>query len=239
MPTGASDRFTEYFGAASNNVQKQLASGTLLIRRLRRLHGAFETLTSNLHEPQSLVSPVFVLDVYAKFLGASLLALAGQLRETYPLLRAGLESGMYAVLLEGDDDLCKAWFERDADDAARAKLRRDVSTTNMIAAVERRDRSLATLVRLQYEESITRGAHPNPMAVAGSLEIKETAERSEYIRPILGGSLVEVAVTLGDLVSYGPSMLELSMLLLSHRSELLGLRQHVTALRLPLVRDAG
>ena len=228
------DRLDEYFRTAAQNSEGQQTSATIVTRRLRGLVAAFDRFAQHLNEPTTQVGAVFILAVHARHLAACLLTLSGHLREVYPVLRSGLESAMYALVLEEDDDLREAWFGRDSNAEALKRVRRELNHTSCLyATVQRRNATLAEALKRSYEESITLGAHPSPMAVAGSLRIVESETRTEYSRPILGGSQLESAATFGNLVHYGANMLETVTLLMPERAAIHGIPQSIREARLP------
>lgn len=161
------DRFDELFRTAAHNASSQLKSDTVLMRRLRSLHAAFDLLTQNLNEPSSRFSAVFAIDVHARFLGACLLCPLGTAARGLSAAAFGARVGDVWPSLEDDTELCGAWFNREASEEDRRTVRQALgSKDRLLSAVRRRSSRLATAIDAQYKESIALGAHQDPMAVA-------------------------------------------------------------------------
>lgn len=205
----APEALSEYLRTAADNIAASLATPDQWIKKIRAVDACMHELTDNLSEAVDVLTAAFALDSHSRLAAASLLALAGAMDETYAVARSALESALYANLLNDNDVVRDRWFRRDEDPECRKALRNDLTTKKLIDAIEARDPVLAAHVRSAYEDAITFGAHPNVGSIAGSMKITETEEQTEYIRPFLGGSLVEVAGARKHLVITGISIIEI------------------------------
>lgn len=205
----APDALSMYLRAAAGNIDAALATPDRWITKIMAVDACMHELTNNLSEAADVLTATFALDSHSRLAAGSLLALAGAMDETYPVARSALESALYANLLSDNDVVRDRWFRRDEDPDCRKALRSDLTTKKLIEAVERRDPVLGTHVRSAYEDAITFGAHPNVGSIAGSMKITENEEHTEYLRPFLGGSGVEVAGARKHLVITGISVIEI------------------------------
>lgn len=200
---------SQYLGTAMGNIQASLAAPDHWTLKIVAVDACLHELTDDLTDGPDVLTSAFALDAHSRLSAAALLALAGAMDETYAVARSALESAMYANLLSDSDSVRNRWFKRDEDPASRRTLRSGVSTARLIDAVARRDPDLAVRVRRVYEDAITFGAHPNVGSIAGSMQITEHAEHTEFVRAFLGGHGVEIAAARKHLVVTGISVIEI------------------------------
>jgi hypothetical protein len=91
--------------------------------------------------------------------------MAGQLPETFVLLRSCLEYSGYALLIHHKPDLEMVWLRRHNGGDALSKMRGAFMASNAKKAVQLTDPGLGDWYSDLYESAIDFGGHPNPKGI--------------------------------------------------------------------------
>jgi hypothetical protein len=111
------------------------------------------------------LSLVFFARCHAAYRAACGTSMAGQLPETFVLLRSCLEYSGYALLIHRKRDLEMIWICRHSGGDARLSMRRAFSASEAKNAVQSTDPGLGDWYSDLYESAIDFGAHPNPKGI--------------------------------------------------------------------------
>lgn len=137
-------------------------------------------------------------------------AMAGQVAEVYPQVRAGLEYAGYALHIALNPPLAEMWMRRhDSDDALRA-VRKEFTPTNIRASITKVDANAADIFDKLYQQSIDFGAHPNERAMTASLAIKARQDGGkEFQQKMLHGDGLQMDYALKTTARAGVCSLEI------------------------------
>ncbi len=164
----------DYLRAARENEEEILASDPEIILYLDRVDSLFRKLATGLFKGKP-ISGLLLLNSHASFLAAVRAAVSGQSPPTFMLLRGSLESSLYALIANENDDNATAWLER----GTNIQRCRDIFTASHAARILKRvDPNLAALVGEHYGLSIDFGGHPNVRSVFDHMRLKE--DKEEY-----------------------------------------------------------
>src|SRR5205823_2004225 len=110
-----------------------------------------------------LLPRLFVVRAHSAFLGATRVALSGQVPETFCLLRLAIELAWYALHIADDASSrrAKIWLARGDNDAATHACRTNFTVKNVHATHQRLAPARAVSARRLYDLLIDLGAHPN------------------------------------------------------------------------------
>lgn len=226
------DRLAQYLQAAAHNAATFVQQQSELYRILVEIEGAYARLLS-LSIPESLnTAASLTLDCYSKFCTSCLLALSGQLAETSLPVRASIEAALYAFYLEQNSDVKQDWQTRDEDQGAKKRLRSALAIRGLLDAVRQVDAPLSTRLESLYEDSITLGAHPNPLAVATGVRVTEMPDHTSVTRAVLGGSPLEVEYALRTIARTTIASIELLCYVLDGCVDVSGVRALLPRLKL-------
>ncbi len=165
--------FTEF---AFSNAGKSFIDLKPYWQLLAKAAEIFKELNNNISylSLEEMVPMLLFGRAYGSFMAAASLSCSGQLVEAWIMLRACLESALYAFYINDEPALAKIWSERsDRDD--KKKLCRD---TFRIGKIWERLRARGySLVRKDakrlYDHFIDFGAHPNELALFCHMERKQ------------------------------------------------------------------
>jgi hypothetical protein len=226
------DPLTLYLVAVANNQYAAYLSFTELYAHIREAVNLLGKLTTNLNNVGDLVSITLLQRACSAFHAAAGLAMGGQSAESYPVMRAGLEYGLYGVATRDDPDRAILWLNRHADRAIKKKIWRVFAKGKMLELIRPRDSQLADALDALYEDLIDFGAHPNERGVNSTVTLK----------PVDGGIVLNTGyvmtpaqpayrLALGRAFRVGVATAALGRLMYPERFAFLGLEARLKGLR--------
>lgn len=105
------------------------------------------------------------LDAYQLFLAGTRMALSGHPAAVFPLMRSGLESTSYGLLLERRPALSEIWSNRHRSEADKKACRDTFTFDKATAGLREGVPDIHRLAKEAYEGAIDYGAHPNVRGV--------------------------------------------------------------------------
>lgn len=120
---------------------------------------------------------ILLVNAYSLYLSAVRIALSGQSPPVFAILRACLESALYAVIVARSEEHRKIWSERKEHIKRCRSLFKKDTAQKYLAKV---DPNLARLVSDLYESMIDLGAHPNSRSVFNHLSL-DTRDEGEAV----------------------------------------------------------
>jgi hypothetical protein len=167
------DTLATFLDTARRNV---IASFVLLrpqYQRLADIDAGFRLIAENLHEPRDWFVALFLLRTHSSYLGAAQLALAGQLPESYMLLRGSLENAIYAYYFEKTPDSHMRWLRRHDSAKSKRVVEDEFRIRALLRLLRNDDVKLGTIATRLYEHTIDYGAHPNERGLTQTLKRSE------------------------------------------------------------------
>jgi len=114
---------------------------------------------------------------------AVMLSCAGQITETWVMLRACLENSLYAFYVARNPKLAEIWMNRHDNETSKDACKRQFMIGNMWKDLAKESRRIAKEAKALYETSIDCGGHPNERSVTPNVVQKK--DRSGYHVKIL------------------------------------------------------
>lgn len=232
-PGWGTDLLTAYLDQARSNQIATFANKKAAYSLMSEIDSCFVRGVKDMINPKDMVAPLTYMRAHSAWRTACGTAMAGQLTETYALLRLALEFAAYSLFMSETPGMTELWLKRNDDEAAKRKMRDAFKLSVLRETIEKHDRKLADVFQHLYELSIDQGAHPNQFGVTGSTQIKEGDDRKVFEQIYLHGDGVQMDATLKVVVEVGICCL----LILQHiatfttRFQLLGLRDRINELR--------
>ena len=131
---------------------------------LAEIDAMYRRLIGSLGESGEQLAGAMAVRSHSSLLGATSLALAGQVAEAYVVLTSALEAAARALFVAGDAGRQKLWTCRHDDDAARAQMAKEFSPENIGRHLRSVDSATAAIYETLVERTTDRGAHPNTYA---------------------------------------------------------------------------
>lgn len=119
------------------------------------------------------IPALLVLTAHGYFLAGVRIALVGQMPPVFPVLRAGLESVLFGLMMTVDQSKEQIWSQRSTSKSAEANCRKTFTASNGLRELVKVDPELHKGVDLYYSMAIDSGAHPNVGAVLPHMNIED------------------------------------------------------------------
>lgn len=231
-PNGwADDSLTEFIEAAHRNRFATFDNKKGWSQRLVALDGCFMRVAKDWLNPRNLLIPFFFLRCHSAYRAACEHAMAGQVTDAYPQIRACLEYAGYALHINKNAELAETWLRRHDSDTTMRTVKREFTVANVRVTIEGADRHAAKVFAELYERAIDFGGHPNERAITGSMEMIDSGDRKLYKSIYLHGDSLALDHALKTTAQTGVCSLEILQAVYPERFELLGVRADLLELR--------
>lgn len=196
-------------------------------RQLLDVCKLFASMTDVLHHSENNIAALLALRTHSAFLGASRMALSGQIAETYPLLRTVLESSLYSLHIYANDGSGKKWIRRHAGETELKQCKQEFTIANVMATLESTDATLLARTKALYAATIDFGGHPNERSIFTNLEKREGDGSIELLLIYLASDGPALRNGLKQLCRVGICALEIYKYVYAKRYEILGLGEEL------------
>lgn len=150
--------------------------------KFHAIDSTFRKLIAGIEIKTVSVAPLLLLRTHASFLGATRLMMSGQLAEAYMVMRACIETSLYAHHLHPSDE--KIWIERDTDEATLKDFRKVFGNVSaMVQELATIDGTISKAAKLTYDHTIGMGSHPNPAMVFSNYFREDSQMGVNYLLP--------------------------------------------------------
>ena len=228
-PAWTNDSLTAFMDAAQKNrfanfVRKAMSS------RLIKIDRCFQTVAEHLtgiDDHKGFPALMFIRS-HAAYRAACEHAMAGQVAETFPMIRACLEYAGYGLHMDRNHALVGTFLRRGDSQDAKNAVRRSFHITQVRQTIENANQDVGQVFHWLYENSIDLGAHPNELSLLGSLELGAPGSvRSKYFHA--DGTALDLA--LKSSAQTGVCALDVLREVFKQRFALLGVSADLDALR--------
>jgi len=225
------DSLTEFLEAAYRNRFGMFANKKDWSQRLINLDGCFVQVAKEWLNPRNLITTLFFLRCHSAYRAACEHAMAGQVTDAFPQIRACLEYAGYALHIHNNPELAETWLRRHDDEIAKKAVKKEFTVSNVRATIEKANRQAAKVFSDLYERAIDFGGHPNEQAITGSLKMTDQGDRKLYESIYLHGDGLALDHALKTTAQTGVCALEILQEAFPERFELLGVRAALLDLR--------
>ena len=129
----------------------------------------FRDLEKNLSQEKDLYFALFLQRSHSSFLNSIRLGISGACAETFVLCRNVIECALYSLHIEANENLWKIWIDRHENAKSNSESRQNFSYKNLIKTLEDKDKNLARIINILYNNTIDFGAHPNQRAITSNI----------------------------------------------------------------------
>jgi hypothetical protein len=230
-PGWASDTLSEFIELAHRNRFATFANKKAGYRRLARIDLAFVQAGKDWLNPKGLVPPFLLFRSHAAFRGACEHALAGQVAELFPQVRASIEYAAYALHIHKNPGLEEVWLRRHDDEKSLKTVKSQFHGDKVSETIVKANRAIGSVFKQLYQRAIDFGAHPNERSVTSNASIKQHVGRKELQQIYLHGDGLQLDHALKTTAQAGVCALEIFNEVFGPRFELLGIRAELLVLR--------
>ncbi len=167
------DKLTNFFDFARENGYGTFHNkGTsLLFERAIQIDKLFLKASELIRiSPKDWLVMCFFLNCHSTLRAALQMAVQGQFRETFILLRNCLENMLYAFSIFKNPHLEDVWLNRDKDSDSKKAAIKSFKITPIFDELEKDNRDLKVLLHGLYNQCIDFGAHPNQQGLMAVLK---------------------------------------------------------------------
>src|SRR5258708_4204579 len=164
---GADSLSARYFKNAEYNDRATAANYPDVFAFLKRIHAGFERIEAAIENDGGAVRivPRFLLvRTHSTFLGASRLAMSGQISEAQALNRTVIEQAWYALHIAKDPagwPRAEIWLRRNESDAAENACKTEFTVAKVRHTHDSLDSDTAQSLHSLYKQTVNFGAQPN------------------------------------------------------------------------------
>ncbi|MFC5480566.1 hypothetical protein [Massilia suwonensis] len=197
----------DFLDIAQRNEKQVLIRHSELFELLERLNRSFEKIFAVQYlGPQ--VPGFLVMTAYGYFMSAVRLAVSGQMPPVFPLLRAGIEGVLFALLMVAEPKKIDVWLKRGDSKSSKQKCRDAFTGKIGLSELSKRDPELSKTLGAYYDSSIDFGAHPNVSAMLPHFGVEDKGTHwLAMIRTIHSSDSQAVVDTLASTIAAGGYMI--------------------------------
>lgn len=227
-PSWGKDQLSAFLGTAHQNAWAtfhNMKAETDRLQLIDRLFRKGEECMTNVVD--AWLPATLMFRSHAAFLGGCGLAMSGQLRECYLVLRGGLEDAIYAYRLNANPATQPIWLDRDKDEASRDRVRQVFHIGPMIDDLVKADKNVGTPIKVLYERTIDYGAHPNEKSVFSNFQLLKKTDAVHLNSLFLNCEKLPLSFALKTSAQMGIASLKTFTMIFAKRFELLRLTDDI------------
>lgn len=203
-PTGwAKDGMTDFFDQARHNQFATFHNLAPEYQPVKVLDDLFHRALGKLSNPSKILPPFFFYRSHSAFRASCQLVMAGQIPESYMAMRGCLEFAVHGVYFGQHPEDFETWSNRHDSEESKKKVGYKFGYRRLVNAIAQLSQSDRVVLDHLYELSIDLGAHPNPLAVFGSLKKMQEADADHWMTIYLTADLTHIRSALRDLAQFG------------------------------------
>jgi hypothetical protein len=159
-----------FIRTANDNTARVFQTQPKNAARWEELDGIFLKVAESLVNSLEVLPNFLFWRAHSALRASIRLTTAGQVYESYAVLRNCLEAGLYALHVFRKPEDAQLWLDRDQSEESRKRMREAFKIGTLLEEVGATDTSLGDSVRQLYQATIEMGAHPNPRGVISMAE---------------------------------------------------------------------
>jgi hypothetical protein len=226
-----SDNLTQFLNQVHLNQKANVAKFAEPYRLIRRVNECLSIAGENLVNPKPVMTGVLFQRSQYAYKTAAGMALAGQVVETFVMLRSCLEYAGYALAIFNEPDLQVVFMSRHVSDDGMKAQKEKFRMSEIRQVIASFDAKLAELFQLFYERSIDFGGHPNPHATMSAVQIGHEGSDSTITTFALSTEPKVLSHAMKSVAQVGLTALFIFQHIFKAKFELLGINAEMNALR--------
>ena len=153
--------------------------------------------------------------------------MAGQVAETFVLVRSCLEYAAYGLHIHDTPANGDVWWDRNKGEAQRKASVKLFALGSLRETIQKRDTKLALIFNELYERSIDFGAHPNQYGVVIGMALNEQEDRTDILQKYLHADGMEMDFGLKTTAQAGIFVLRVFQFMMPEKYMLLGVQEGI------------
>jgi len=232
MAVWGDDALTQHLDKVHSNQRTHYARFPLAYRHIAQVDNCFERAGKNLTNVSPVMAGNFLLRCFYAYRTAAGMALAGQVVETFAMLRSTLEWAGYCLAICETPALEAVWIDRHASAADMTAQKKTFLVSNIRGCIARHDVKLASIFDDLYQRAIDFGGHPNPQATFSAMTLEDRGDGETALTTLAtSGDPTAVGHALKSTAQVGLTALYILQHGFKAKFELLGIRQDIETMR--------
>jgi hypothetical protein len=226
----------EYFAQAHYNERAASLNYPKVYDLMQRVNALFVSAAEAVERDNNevlLLPRLFLIRTRAAFLAASRLAMAGQMPESFPILRLAIELAWYALHIAKDPSpsaRAAIWLKRGEAKSETQACKNEFKIANVRATHVQIDPAHESHMHQLYESMIDLGAHPNQLGLFSSVGSESEGNSTTYRVGILYPKEFPLLATLGMAMAVAYDVLRTFQLIFPERFEIMGVGTQLSTL---------
>jgi hypothetical protein len=226
------DNLITFLELVASNQKANVAKFHAPYDLIRRVNICLSTAGKHLTNPKPVMAGVLFLRCQYAYKAAAGMALAGQVVETFVMMRSCLEYAGYALAMFHDPSLESAFMSRHLSVREMQVQKQKFRISEIKNVIVVFDAKLAEVFTDLYERSIDFGGHPNPHAAMSAVEMpNDTALNRSFTAFALSTDEKVLRHAMKSVAQVGLAVLFIFQHLFKPKFELLGIRVEMDRLR--------
>ena len=229
---------TGFIATVQRNQQGNLARFPVQYDLIRRVDKCFVDVSTHLaHAKPVFAAHMFLRSHYAYKTAASM-TLAGQVPESFVMMRSCLEYAGYALAIFADPGMADAptreevFVNRHVDAATMKAQKEEFKIGKIVQEIAAHDLNLANIFQFLYQRSIDYGGHPNPHGMLTAMSIDKEGDKVASITSLaLTVEPLPLEFAMKSASQVGLTSLYIFQQMFKAKFELLSVRAEMDALR--------
>src|SRR5215472_11081810 len=230
-PGWGDDELSKFLDGAHQNQYATFGKKRDAMTKLIAIDAQFAKVTKDWLNPPSEIVAMLFIRCHGAYRTACGLAMSGQAAECYVQCRSVLEYAAYAVHINRNSSLGKAWLDRHQDEDGMKASKKAFQHVAVLESVTAANRHAAERFETMYQWTIDFGGHPNERAVTANTKMTKEPERREMLAILQHGDGPQLNMALKTTARCGMIALELIETIYSAKFELLGIKAAMLDLR--------
>jgi hypothetical protein len=200
-------------------------------RFIQRVNKCLSIAGKNLVNPEPMMTGVLLLRCQYAYKTAAGMALAGQVVETFVMLRPCMEYAAYALAIFKDPSLQEVFMSRHVSVEGMKAQKDKFRISEVKKVIVGFDPKLAELFQVFYDRSIDFGGHPNPHATMSAVELGQEGSDGTILTLALSTEPKVLLHAMKSVAQVGLTTLFIFQHIFKAKFELLGINAEMNALR--------
>jgi len=231
MTNWGADNLTQFLDRVHLNQRGNVATFSEPYRFIQRVNECLSSAGKNLVNPEPMMTGVLLLRCQYAYKTAAGMALAGQVVETFVMLRSCLEYAAYALAIFKDPSLQEVFMSRHVSVEGMKAQKDKFRISEVKKVIVGFDTKLAELFQVFYDRSIDFGGHPNPHATMSAVEIGQEGSDGTILTLALSTEPKVLLHAMKSVAQVGLTTLLIFQHIFKAKFELLGVNAEMNALR--------
>lgn len=231
MANWGDDNLSRFFDRVHANQKANRTNFAGPYSILQTIDDCFVRAGKNLINPKPIMVGILLLRAQYAFKTAAGMALAGQVVETFNMIRSVLEYAGYALVMSETPALEDVFIFRHRGEAELKTQKKAFNSGAIRETVARYDTKLAEIFDEMYQRTIDFGGHPNPHATFSAMQMDDKGGETGITALALSADPAVLAHAMKSAAQIGLTALCIFQNVFKEKFELLGIRADIAALK--------